>query len=446
MQSANTIMIPKYKLTCLLLAALPLFCFAQENSPYSRYGIGNIVPQANISNRGIGGVSAGVSDPTTVNTVNPASYGNLIYTTLDVGLEYDGRNLKSKDPQGSYKSNNGIISYLQLGLPLLNGNKKAMKNNTAWALTFGLKPISKINYKIQASNRNSADTTETVYEGSGGVNEAFVGTAVRFKKLSLGLNTGYLFGEKDYSSRLFFSNDTVDYKSANYSSNARFGGMFFTGGLQYAFDLKKNGKKNGVLRLGVYGNLKQQYSASKDDLRETFNYDANGAPVRQDSVYAKNNQKGKVQMPATFGGGFSFEKEHVLFGVDFETTQWDDYRFFGQKDLVKNNWTTRVGVQYYPASLGTTGYFNFVKYRAGLSFGNDYINVDNKLPLYNISVGGAFPLKLKHSFYDLQYSVMNVSFEYGNRGNKDNNITENIYKISVGFSLSDVWFRRQKYQ
>ena len=152
-----------------MLAALPLFCFAQENSPYSRYGIGNLVPQGNISNRGIGGVSAGVSDPTTVNTVNPASYSNLIYTTLDVGLEYDGRNLKSKNPQGSYKSNNGIISYLQLGLPLLNGNKKAMKNNTAWALTFGLKPISKINYKIQASNnQNSGDTTSTVYEGSGG--------------------------------------------------------------------------------------------------------------------------------------------------------------------------------------------------------------------------------------------------------------------------------------
>ena len=65
MQSANTIMIPKHKLTCLLLAALPLFCFAQENSPYSRYGIGNIVPPGNIANRAMGGISAGVSDATT---------------------------------------------------------------------------------------------------------------------------------------------------------------------------------------------------------------------------------------------------------------------------------------------------------------------------------------------------------------------------------------------
>ncbi len=446
MQSANIIMIPKHKLTCLLLAALPLFCFAQENSPYSRYGIGNLVPACNIANRGMAGISAGITDATTINTVNPASYSNLIYTTLDVGLEYDGRNLKSKIPFGTYKSNNGIISYLQLGFPLLNGNKKALKNNTSWAITFGLKPISKINYKIQSSARNSIDSTETLYEGNGGVNEAFVGTAVRIKNFSFGINTGYLFGEKDYNTRLIFNNDTVAYKSANYASTTRFGGVFLNAGIQYAIDLKKNGKKNGVFRIGTYGNLKQQYNASKDDLRETFNYGANGAPLSVDSVFENNRQKGKVQLPATFGAGFSIEKEHFLLGADFETTQWNDYRFFGQKDLVKNSWIAKAGVQYYPAGIGSTGYFNFVKYRAGVSFGSDYINADNKLPLYNISVGAAFPLKLRHNFYDLQYSVMNLSFEYGNRGNNNNNISENIYKVSVGFSLSDVWFRRQKYQ
>lgn len=441
MQSAILIMKPKFKLTCLLLSALPLFCFAQENSPYSRYGIGNLVPAGNIANRAMGGISAGVSDATTVNTVNPASYSNLIYTTLDVGLEYDGRNLKSKNPAGSYKSNNGIISYLELGFPLLNGNKNALKNKTSWAVTFGLKPISKINYKIQSATPNSIDSITTLYEGSGGVNEAFIGTGIKIRNFSIGFNTGYLFGEKDYSSRILFNNDTVSYIKANYASTTRFGGLFLNAGIQYAIKIK-----GGNLRLGAYGNLKQQYHASKDDVIETFNYNADGAPTRVDSVYENNNNDGKVQIPATFGAGFSIETEHFLLGADFETTQWDDYRFFGQKDLVKNSWTAKAGVQYYPASVGTTGYFNFVKYRAGVSFGTDYINIDNNLPLYTVSFGGAFPLKLRHNFYDLQYSVMNVSFEYGNRGNNNNNITESIYKISLGFSLSDVWFRRQKYQ
>jgi hypothetical protein len=53
---------------------------------------------------------------------------------------------------------------------------------------------------------------------------------------------------------------------------------------------------------------------------------------------------------------------------------------------------------------------------------------------------------LKHNFYDHQYSIMNFTFEYGNRGNNQNNITESLYKVSLGFSLSDIWFLRQKYQ
>ena len=159
-------MILKYKFTCLLLAALPLFCFAQENSPYSRYGIGNLVPQGNIANRAMGGISAATVDYTSASSVNPASIAPLLYTTLDVGLEYDGRKISSKNPMGSFQSNNLIISYLQFALPLLNGNATAIKNKTSWAMTFGLKPISKINYKIEGVSSNSIDSMNTLYEGN----------------------------------------------------------------------------------------------------------------------------------------------------------------------------------------------------------------------------------------------------------------------------------------
>lgn len=118
------------------MAAFPVFGFAQENSPYSRYGIGNLLPAANTANRAMGGISAGYADPTTLNSVNPATYSDLIYSTLDVGVEYDGRNLKQKDPLASYKSNNAIISYMQFGFPLLMENKKARESKTAWAMSF----------------------------------------------------------------------------------------------------------------------------------------------------------------------------------------------------------------------------------------------------------------------------------------------------------------------
>src|SRR5436853_4141066 len=126
MQLVKPIITPKHNLICFLLAVLPVFCLAQENSPYSRYGVGNILPSGNIQNRAMGGISAGFTDAGTINTVNPATYGSLVLTTLDVGAEYDGRTIKSTNPPGTFKSNNGIISYLQFGFPLLYGNKKAI--------------------------------------------------------------------------------------------------------------------------------------------------------------------------------------------------------------------------------------------------------------------------------------------------------------------------------
>jgi hypothetical protein len=406
--------------------------------------VGNILPSGNIQNRAMGGISAGVSDPATINTVNPATYGNLVLTTLDVGVEYDGRTIKSLNPLGTYKSNNGIISYLQFGFPLLYGNKKAAMKQTAWAITFGLRPVSRINYKISSSGRISTDSTTSIYEGNGGINEAFIGTAVKIKGFSIGINSGYLFGSKDYSTRLGIFNDSADYfYSANYETTTRFGGVFLNGGIQYAINLNRK----TILRLGAYGTLKQQYNASKDDKRETITYDASTGDVTKiDSIFERNNQNGRVQLPSTIGAGFSIEKTNVLFGADFEATNWDGYRFFGEKDLVKNSWLGKFGIQYFPSPLGSSKYFNNVRYRAGVSFGTDYIAADKNLPVYTVSLGGTFPLKVRRSFYDNQYSFMNLGFEYGNRGNNNNIIKENIFRISVGFSLSDIWFRRQKYQ
>src|ERR1700712_3743812 len=153
MQSVNIMKLPGRKLGSLLFLLVPLIVFSQENSPYSRYGIGNLVPTGNILNRGMGGISAGFADAATVNFTNPASYSNLIYTTLDIAAEADSRTLKSKDPVGKFTSNNALISYIQIGIPLLYGNKKALRKGVSWGINFGLRPVSKINYKITTNSR-----------------------------------------------------------------------------------------------------------------------------------------------------------------------------------------------------------------------------------------------------------------------------------------------------
>src|ERR1700674_1787319 len=83
---------------CLATACISLA--AQENSPYSRYGLGDLVPTGNIINRSMGGISIGYFDNQSVNFLNPASYSKLKVTTFDLGFELDNRTIREPNNPG----------------------------------------------------------------------------------------------------------------------------------------------------------------------------------------------------------------------------------------------------------------------------------------------------------------------------------------------------------
>ena len=425
-----------------------LFCtaaIAQENSPYSRYGLGDITPSQNITNRAMGGISAGFSDYKTVNFVNPASYGSLSLATFDFGAEIDTRTLKSITPADKFSATNLAISYMQLGLPIKL--KKANKKGIYLGMNMGLRPVSKINYKIYSIGPigpNEPDSMLALYEGSGGVNEAMLGFGLKIKSFSIGFNSGYRFGSKSYSTKLSVANDTVFHYPSNTSNKTNFGGIFFNAGVQYEIKLKGN----SVLRLGAYGALSQKINGSRELNIETVSYDADGGVFKVDSVFT-NSSDGTVNYPATFGAGFTFQDggNHWMFGADYEKTYWNKYLFFNQADKVQDNWKIRGGAEYLPASINTPvkKYFKFVKYRAGFYYGPDYVNLGNSLPEYGFTFGAGFPLKIRRAYYETQTSFLNTTIEIGSRGNKKSNLRESIFRISFGFSLSDLWFNRSKY-
>jgi hypothetical protein len=431
---------------------------AQENSPYSRYGFGDLSPNHNIITRGMGGISAGYSDFQSINFINPASYGNLGYvdpsvvktnpnyqrsTIFEFGAELDSRTLKSTVPLTKFTSNNLSMSYVQLGFPIKM--KKANRKGIFLGADFGLKPVSKINYKIARFERLSGiDSLATLYEGNGGLNEVAGGLGIRIKNLSLGFNAGYAFGNKDYSTKLTFLNDTVHYYSSNSSNRTHYGGGFINAGLQYEILLKSK----ALIRLGAYGNLKQTLKGSQDILIQTVTTDANGNDNKIDSVY-QNNIKGDIVRPASYAIGFTYRDSagHWSFGADYETTKWQDYSFYGQPGQVTNNWKIRAGVDYFPASYNTpvSKYFNFVHYRIGFNYGPDYVKVNNNLPEYGFTFGAGFPLKLRRGYFETQSSMLNTAIEIGSRGDNKSNLRESTLRISIGLSLGDLWFRRYKY-
>jgi hypothetical protein len=457
-----------FYLTILVLvfsAFVPVF--GQDNSPYSRYGIGDLTPSTNILNRGMGGISAGYADLNTINFNNPASYSSFLSykeakskkitqgrAILDVGVNIDNRTLKEPNNPEKFTASNALFSYVQIGVPL--------KKNAG--LTLGIRPISRISYRIANFERlinplppfNPIDSAVTRFEGNGGSYLATMGvgaTLLRKEKynleqrLSAGINFGYMFGEKDYSTKRSLLNDTVEYYQANFETKTNFGNIYFNAGLQYAIPLKKN----LLLTLGAYGNIGQKMNATQDILRETFFFDQSVGELRLDSISDKRDIKGKLELPSSYTFGFVLQKyvdvgakeSGWLIGVDFIQQNWSKYRFYGGTDNVQNKWELRIGGQYNPVPKQRKSLSN-VQYRAGFFIGPDYINVGKKLP----TVGGSFGLGLPffgRAAAANQVSIINLAFEYSKRGNNNNVLSENMFRISLGFSLSDMWFGKRKY-
>jgi hypothetical protein len=310
-------------------------------------------------------------------------------------------------------------------------------------MAFGLRPVTRISYKIERNERlNSGsinDSTNTLFEGNGGAYEVFAGTGFGYKNIRVGVNVGYLFGSKDYSTRLTMVNDSVLYYRSNHETKANYGGLALNGGVQYTLKLNKDVR----LHAGAFGSLKQTLNGTRDVIRETYVPQENG-PVRIDSIYEEKGISGDVTYPASFGFGLMLDKESKwMIGADFTQTNWVDYRFFGDKDFVQNSWKVHVGGQIIPNALKGTNYWSRVAYRAGFNFGRDYVNVDSELPTYTVTFGMGLPMR--PPAYTRQFAVINLGLEYGRRGDKNSAIRENFFRLALGLNLSDIWFQKKKY-
>ncbi len=435
-----------------IFTALALFTsstlLAQDNSPYSQYGLGDVVPNTNIVNRGMGGISAGFADFLSVNFNNPASYsafqsiieqktGKAVSgrVLLDVGLNIENRTLRSPNQVAKFSTSNALFSYVQVGIPL-------RKN---WGLSFGLKPLSRISYKIQQNKRTAIDSILTENNGEGGSYLPSIGTGFRIGNLSLGANLGYLFGRRENSINIGFVNDSVRYNNGSRTTNSSFGDVFFNAGAQFKIDLSSQ----TLVRLGASGNIKQTLKGTQDVTERTFVRGADGDDQQLDSVSQRTGIAGEVIYPSS--GTFGFVIEHGkeagqrnwTIGADVIYNKWEEYRFFGAADRVKNNWQLRAGGQYRPKS--GRSYLSNVAYRAGFSTGTDYITAGGDLPTWSATAGLGLPIANYIRLSPNQFSLVNLAFEYNRRGNDQNPLKENVFRLSLGFSFSDLWFTKRKY-
>ncbi|MHB1920737.1 MAG: hypothetical protein ACYCOO_00745, partial [Chitinophagaceae bacterium] len=252
---------------------------AQVNSPYSRYGLGDLSNSQNVINRGMGGVSQAYSDGQSINFINPASYSNLQLTTFDFGVESNLQRLS--DPQNnSFHSGNGTLSYLQLGFPL--------KFAGGWGLNFGLVPLSRVNYNMtRTDSLPGISKVDYIYQGNGGLYQAFMGTGYSVGHLSFGFNLGYLFGSIQNATLAAYPDSLNIYNTKSIQTTS-YGSFFWKGGLQYHATLSEN----LFLDLGVTGSASQQLNAKRNLLRTTWNY-SSGQAANVDTALDQEGIPGK---------------------------------------------------------------------------------------------------------------------------------------------------------
>lgn len=426
----------------MLLLIISVFPAWSQNSPLSQFGLGHSRNIQNIANGGMGGVSQAYSDGQTINFLNPASYADLQLTTLDVALEGGSSRVRDQDT-GIFKSGYGTLSYLQLGVPLKKGG--------GWGLTFGLTPLTRIDYNIQHNDslKGINEPVSYLYQGNGGAYKAFVGTGFRIKGFRFGINAGYLFGSKDQSIEALYPPDSIALFNSNTRQRTGFGGFFWDAGLQVHIKLGKKLR----LELGGSGGLQQDLQANRDYLVETFYYSgdpANQSPQNQDTAYYKTGEKGNITYPGHYAFGFLLRNVNGngkwMLGADYQSSQWSQYRYFGSKDSLQDSWTLRMGLQYVPTTDPlNTSYWKMVAYRIGFYTGQDQLRyAGTDMNKFAFTLGFGFPIR--NFMRTGQYTLINTAFEFGKLGGESNILSENFFKLSVGFTLSDIWFVKRKYQ
>lgn len=403
----------------------------KENDPYSRYGLGELLSGANVSNRGMGYTTSAYQNAASLNTENPASYPSLRLTTYEAAFTGSLRNIITDNK--TYGSGSATLAYLRVGIPL---GKHA-------GMALGLQPQSHIFYHSvdtsllildENSGHQILNRTASEYTGEGGLNYAFIGGGGSISGFSFGANFGYMFGNIRNTSRLV-NLDSTHVLGSDFSKYTRIGGIYWKGGLQY-HDTLRNGWH---YRLGATVALSQTLNGDRESYTSSFFYNS-GYEV-QDTAYRTSGEAGKIVLPATYTFGVQLGGLNWSIAADAAQTDWSAYRNYEVKDSVKDK-TIRfnLGGEFTPDPTSVYGYLARVTYRAGFYYGTDYVQLRNTdMKYYGVTLGASFPFKRSSD-------RLHTAFEFGRRGTQENGlVASNYFKFHLGISLNDRWFIKRRY-
>lgn len=413
------------KVKLLLVALLcAMSALAQNNTPYSMYGYGILGDRATSMQRQMGGVGYAMNSGRQINVMNPASYAAIDSLTFLFDLGADMSMIWSKEGSAKEKSYGGGVDYLTMQFPIC----KFMGGSV------GLLPYSSVGYAF--GNEITHGTMEN--QGSGGINELYLGISGKYKGFSLGVNVSYNFGN--------IVNDVFAAPSAQgrtkFEHVMQIRDWNIVIGAQYTQKITRTDR----IVLGV------TYSPKKTLLGKSW---ATIQEMTQDSypdTIGTMKLKNNYYMPHSVGAGVSYTHERasrLLVEFDFTWQGWKDAKYSALYsdtqpgvvafDGMKFNDRTRfaLGAEYQPKIRGNYG--QRMNYRLGAYYCNDYLNIrGNSVKEYGISAGFGFPTPEGKT-------VVNLGFEWKQRrATPETLIKENYFNITLGVNFNEVWFFKRK--
>jgi len=420
-----------YLLLVITVLSTTLVAQTGINSPYSRYGLGQLNGKnINTLSMSMGGLSIAIHDPTELNPSNPSSYGSLDSASFLFEIGVAGNLTTIKTSALSESGYDATLAYIFAGFPITRW----------WKSGVGIMPYSKIGYNVEVLIEvPNFSNVAHIFQGDGGLNQVFWGNGFNVtKNFRVGVDITYLFGQSLRSSMVYYP-DSVFIFGTKVENKIRGGGFIFDYGVQYDINIDN---KTQLTLAATYAN-KFNLNATRSYLSKTIT-GGHGDEVEytKDTIEYIYDEKGTIVIPQRFGLGFVLKKQNNwLIGVDFEWQNWEQFGVYGVPDTLSNSFHITVGGEYQPKHSNISSLFKRMTYRGGIRYHQTYLKFgDNRINEFGISFGVGLPMRKSKTAIDL-------GVEIGKRGTTDNLlIQENFVNFSLGVSIQEHWFHKRRYK
>lgn len=393
------------------------------STPYSMYGYGILGDRATSMQRQMGGVGYAMNSGRQINVMNPASYAAIDSLTFLFDMGADLSFIWSQEGDAKEKSTGGGLDYLTMQFPI----SKYLGGSV------GLLPYSSVGYAF--GNDISHGTMEN--QGSGGINELYLGLSGKIKGFSIGFNVSYDFGNIVND---VFANPSSGSTKFEHVMKVRDWNMVL--GAQYT---QKIGRYDRFVIGATYSPKKTLLGTTWATIQETTQ---ESTPTEVARMSLKNH----YYTPNSVGAGVSYTHERVSrFNVEFDYTWqgWKDCRYsplysIDNPEVVvfngmefNNRSRYAAGAEFVPKIRGS--YMQRAAYRLGAYYTDDYLKIHgNGVREYGVTAGVGFPTVEGKT-------MINLGFEWKMRqAHPQALLKENYFNITLGVNFNEVWFFKRK--